>query len=257
MLDGCPGAVIMAGGLDVVTRMKLGGVPRTVIGLDRVAGLDAVAFGEGGDTIEVGAMVRHDSFARNALVRSHLPDLASAWDRIATIRIRFQGTLVGNVLAREPSYEGAALLMAMDASALTCAGAAPLLTLAGAQAGGQATRDIVRGISLPLPAPGETRRLVYARGLRPGLAVALRLDHAGGRIHHMLAVLGGCHAWPLVRDVPARGLALCDLAAAAPALAERVFEGRPPLTVPWFGVAGYREAMAPVLLRRLIAEAAR
>ena len=253
MLDGCPDAVIMAGGLDVVTRMKLGGVPRTVIGLDRVAGLDAVALGRDGTTIEVGAMVRHDSFARNTLVRSRLPDLASAWDGIATIRIRFQGTLVGNVLACEPSYEGAALLMAMDASVLTCAGATPLPTLAEAQA----TRDVVEGISLPLPAPGMTRQLGYARGLRPGLAVALRLDHADGHICKALAVLGGCHAWPLVREVPARGLALRDLAAAAPALAERVFEGMPAPTAPWFGMAGYREAMAPVLLRRLIAEAAR
>lgn len=256
-LDEHPDATIMAGGLDVVTRMKRGGPPRTIIMIDRVAGLDRMALGRDRDTIEVGAMVRHDDFVRNALVREHLPDLAAAWDRIANVRIRCQGTLVGNVLACMPGYEGAALLAAASASLLTREGALPIVALAEVHAEASPIRDVVQAVSLPLPETGVTRRLVYARGLRPGLAVTLRLDHAADRVREVSAVLGGCHAWPVLRVLPAAGITLRDLAAEAPALAARAFDGMQPPTAPWSGMPGYREAMAPVLLRRLIAEAVR
>jgi aerobic carbon-monoxide dehydrogenase medium subunit len=195
-------------------------------------------------------MVRHDDLARSALVRQHLPDLAAAWDQIANIRIRTQGTVAGNVLAGVPAYEGPALLCALDAQLLAREAVVPVSSLGAAIAGFVPFRNVVSTTRLPRPERGLTRRVIHDRCLRPALTVTFRLDHAEGQVMLARAILGGCRAWPVIRDLPARGMTLGDLTADAPALAAAGFDRLPLPTVSWQGTARYRGEVAIVLLRR-------
>src|SRR5882757_480011 len=115
MLNG-PDAVPMAGGLDIVNRMKEGFAPRALVTLDGIEDFDAIRLTPEQETIDIGAGTCHDALATSDLVRAHLPDLAHCWGQIANIRIRMQGTVAGNLLALMSGYEGAVLLSALDAS---------------------------------------------------------------------------------------------------------------------------------------------
>jgi aerobic carbon-monoxide dehydrogenase medium subunit len=260
MLDGEPGTMAMAGGLDVVNRMKEGLAPRHLVMLAGIETIDVIRLCPEQDGIDVGAGVCHDALANSALVRALLPDLAHCWEQIANIRIRMQGTVAGNLLALMPSYEGPILLSALDASLLYSTSQAPNLSVALTQFGDASdsfflSRGLIETVRVPLPPKGTTRRLVYDRSLRPFLSAALRVDHADGVVVAARAVVGGCHRWPFWCDLPA-GLSLPDMHAQADRIAIAAVRRMPPATVPWFGLSHYREKVAPVLLSRLIREVA-
>ena len=195
------------------------------------------------------------------LVRALLPDLGHCWERIANIRIRMQGTVAGNLLALMPSYEGPILLSALDASLLystseSLNASAALTEFGDASDSFFLSRGLIAKVRVPLPPKGTTRRLVYDRSLRPFLSVALRIDHADGVVAAARAVVGGCHRWPFWCDLPVGGLSLPDIHAQADSIAIAAVRQMPPPTVPWFGLAHYREKVAPVLLSRLVREIA-
>jgi CO/xanthine dehydrogenase FAD-binding subunit len=259
MLNAEPGAVAMAGGLDIVNRMKDGFAPPTLVALAGLRDFDAIRLSLEQDAIEIGAGTSHDALATSDLVRAQLPDLVHCWGQIANIRIRMQGTVAGNLLASMPGYEGATLLSALDASLSYSSSKIPGTSIKVAEIGGAyeaffQSRPLVEKVTVPLPRPGTIRRLVYDRSLRPMFSVALRFDHAGGRVENACAVLGGCHAWPFRAELPIAGLPLSDLDARIEDISRQAFAQMPAPTVPWFGIAGYRENVAPVLLSRLIRE---
>lgn len=260
MLVADAATVPFAGGIDLVNRMKEGVAPATLMMLSGIAGLDTVRYAAADRAIEIGAMARHDDVATSEIVRANLPDLAACWDRIANIRIRMQGTVAGNLLAGMPGYEGAVLLSALGASlsywrkgSLAFAAVSELYGTDGsARFSGLAT-----GVHVPLPAPGVTRHLVHDRSLRPALSVALQLDRAGDVVIAARAVLGGCHDWPVTRELTMQGATLSKAIGSADDIAQHVFEEVPPMTVPWFGGPRYRERVGPVVLARLLRGVAR
>jgi carbon-monoxide dehydrogenase medium subunit len=260
MLNG-PDAVPMAGGLDIVNRMKEGFAPKTLVMLAGIDDFDAIGLSPEQDAIDIGAGTSHDTLTTSDLVRAHLPDLAHCWGQIANVRIRMQGTVAGNLLALMPGYEGAVLLSALDAS-LVYSSKDILRTSIEVKEFGAASdsffraRGLVETVRIPLPAAGTTRRLVYDRSLRPMLSVALCVDHAAGLVDGACVVVGGCHRWPFLWDLPVTGLSLSDFHAHAEDMAVQAIRQMPAPTVPWFGTSGYREAVAPVLLSRLIQEVA-
>jgi CO/xanthine dehydrogenase FAD-binding subunit len=262
IFDAEPDAVPLAGGLDVVNRMKEGGAPRKLVMLAGIENFGVIRLAPDESAIDIGAGACHDDVATNTLVRAHLPDLAICWDRIANIRIRMQGTVVGNLLAAMPGYEGPVLLTALGASLRysthDCSAAA--ITVAELGEANNALRrfhGLATAVRVPLPTTGTTRRVIYDRSLRPALSVALQVDHAGGQVQTACALLGGCHAWPVRRDLPVAGLTLSEFGAQARDIAFEAFAQLPPPTVPWFGALHYRERVAPILLSRLVAEVAR
>ena len=252
--------VPFAGGIDLVNRMKEGVAPATLMMLSGIAGLDTVCYAAADHAIEIGAMACHDEVATSETVRAHLPDLAECWDRIANIRIRMQGTIVGNVLAGMPGYEGAVLLSALRASLSYwrkgALAAAAVSELHGPD-GSVRFSGLATGVRVPLPAPGVTRHLAYDRSLRPALSIALQLDRADDIAISARAVLGGCHSWPITRELAMQGSALWKVIGAADDIAQHALKDVPPMTVPWFGRPHYRERVAPVVLARLLREAAR
>jgi carbon-monoxide dehydrogenase medium subunit len=260
MLD-VPDAVPMAGGLDIVNRMKEGFAPKTLVTLAGIDNFDVIRLSRDQDTINIGAGTCHDALATSDLVRAHLPDLAQCWGQIANIRIRMQGTVAGNLLALVPGYEGSVLLSALDAFLVYSSKAGPRTSIQVKQFGAASdsffrSSGLAETVRVPLPAAGTTRRLVYDRSLRPILSVALCVDLAEGLIDGARAVVGGCHRWPFLCDLPVIGLSLSDFHAHAGDTARQAIGQMPAPTVPWFGTSGYRESVAPVLLSRLIQEIA-
>jgi len=264
LLAAHPDTVLVGGGLDVVNRMKEDSRPPSLTLLQGVADLARVACPEGGP-LEIGAMVSHDTLAGHALVRQHLPDLAAAWDRIANIRIRMQGTIGGNLCAGAPGYEAAVLLAVLGAEAgvIGSDGAAAAQPV-GSEHGEAFTLrrgHCVTSLRLITARAGTRRRLLYHRGLRPALWLALGVDVdlQAGRVISARVALGGLHAGPLLRHPPMAGMPLAELPRCAVDIAQATLATPGALaqpTLPWHGRAGYREKVAPVLLARLIAAVA-
>jgi aerobic carbon-monoxide dehydrogenase medium subunit len=106
------GAHIIAGGTDLIDRMKCGLVVKDIVTVCHFEALRSIVWE--GDDLRIGAAVTHHHFATNELVT---PSLRAVWATIANMRIRSRGTIGGNLMAGVPSYEGTALLAACGAIA--------------------------------------------------------------------------------------------------------------------------------------------
>lgn len=109
------GGVPMAGGTDLVDRMKQGQVHSRLLSLLSIAELRKITSEDG--ALYLGAAVTHRMVSQDSLVREIIPSLSAFFAVLGNPRIRDRGTLGGNVMANEPGYEVAAALAALDASA--------------------------------------------------------------------------------------------------------------------------------------------
>ena len=105
LLADYPSARVVAGGIDVVNRLKCGETIEDVVSIGHLSSLRQINFAEN-EILHVGAVCTHHDLATSAVVRRAIPALASQWGRIANPRIRFRGTVGGNLMARHPDYEG-------------------------------------------------------------------------------------------------------------------------------------------------------
>src|SRR5262245_16716482 len=96
LLAAAPGeAMVVAGGTDLLPNMKRRQqVPRTLIGLRRVAGLAATSNGDG---LRLGAGVTLTALVRDHRVRTGYGALWQAAAHVATPQLRNMGTLGGNL----------------------------------------------------------------------------------------------------------------------------------------------------------------
>jgi len=237
-------AAYMAGGLDLVGRMKDGLAPGHVIHLGRVAALSAVQSGE--DGLELGAALTHaEASALPALQRRH-PALAAAWRDIGHPRVQCRGTLGGNLCAGHSHHDLAPMLMALDARV-------------------RVRRSDLTSVDVPLGALARTPGLLLAvrlhgswrlrvdRSLRPVVTLALGIEEAEGHVVAARVAVGCAYAealaWPLALPKP---LSARELAAGAQALAADFTAALPaPLHDAQAGSA-YRRRMIGLLLRRLL-----
>jgi carbon-monoxide dehydrogenase medium subunit len=106
---------LLAGGTALLLLIKQGLVePGLLVDL---AGIDSLRqvrpTADGG--IEVGALARLREIERDPLVLERQPVLASTIGRVATIRIRNQATLGGNLVHADPAQDPPPMLLALDA----------------------------------------------------------------------------------------------------------------------------------------------
>jgi len=238
-----PGSVYMAGGIDVVNRMKSGFPVSDVVHLGRVAGLDDIEEVEYG--LRLGARVTHDQMASSPLTQARLPALAQTWPYVANIRIRCKGTIGGNVMASDPAYDFA---LAADTRLHFLTADDSTRTVSAAQAAGVTSDGLLTAITLPR---GSALKLVFDRSLRPIVTVVLGLNLAEGRVTGGRVALGGAYATPLAASLPfPEPLSRVELAHHAEWIAQEVVTCLPTPLADHHATPAYRLRMIEVLLRR-------
>ncbi|ESZ18373.1 MULTISPECIES: FAD binding domain-containing protein [unclassified Mesorhizobium] len=111
-------AKILAGGMTLLPTMKQSlAAPVAIIDLSAVAALREIAFDEG--VLVIGAMARHCDVASSALVRTHIPGLASLAAHIGDPQVRHRGTIGGSAANNDPAADYPAAILALDATVIT------------------------------------------------------------------------------------------------------------------------------------------
>lgn len=177
-LDTAPApAAFYAGGTDFFARLREGEAPAALVWLDRLQELREI--GRDDDTLRLGALVtHHEAFRHPAL--DAVPGLAAAWRRIATVRIRRQATLGGNLMARRTRYELSILLTALGARAQMAGPEGTIdLPVEDLWQTDSAAHPLLVSVTIPL----EGRpRLDYERSMRPTFTQALAMREGGWRL---------------------------------------------------------------------------
>lgn len=118
--------VVLAGGTAFALLWKQGLIrPSHVVDIHGIATLRAIGRGADG-SLRIGALATHRDAERSPDVRSFCPALAGTFARVATPRIRNQGTVGGNLAHADPAQDPPVTLLALDAIVETSTGAVPL-----------------------------------------------------------------------------------------------------------------------------------
>lgn len=227
-----PEATIGAGCSDLVARLREGERVERLISLQRVRELGEISVDDTG-LLRIGAMVTHHAGSTDPVVQSVIPALARAWSAIATVRIRYTGTIGGNIMAGRHRYEMPLMLGALDA-----------------RTEHDATGRLLLGVHI------DTADLVYfgyERSMRPTttLALAVRRPRPGSLT--VAAVSGSEYraGYRLDTEVAAEGVRDLDTESVAADLAAQLSDDCADYT----GSADYRRHLVEVLASRLLRNA--
>jgi aerobic carbon-monoxide dehydrogenase medium subunit len=109
---------LIAGGTALMLLMRQGLVqPAHVIGLQHVNELRGITRRPDGG-IEIGATSTHRDAERSSEVQAYCPALAECFSRVATVRIRNQATVGGNLVHADPAQDPPPMLLALDGQAV-------------------------------------------------------------------------------------------------------------------------------------------
>lgn len=115
-LAATPGAIPVAGGTDVLIKLREGKLPKAkLVGLTRIPGLAGVRLGAD-ESIQIGAATTFKQLTRDSIVAQHIPLLAYAVDQVGGPQVRNMGTLGGNIANAATSADSAPTLLAMNAT---------------------------------------------------------------------------------------------------------------------------------------------
>jgi aerobic carbon-monoxide dehydrogenase medium subunit len=261
-------AALLAGGTSLMNMAKLGlAEPEQVIALGGIAELHGVT-GSAAQGVRLGAMTTLRDVETSPVVREAAPGLAEAARHVATVRIRNQATVGGNLVHADPNQDLPPMLMVHDAVArLTGPEGAREVAVSDLFVGFFESvvgpEEVLDSVGVP-PVPaglhtGYLKFLPRTRDDYPTVSVAAGIAVADGRIEDVrIAVAGGGST--AVRCRAAEGAALGHEAdeSTVGACAEVVADELDPIT-DGRGSGAYKRAMARVcahrLLRRLLAEA--
>ena len=95
--------------------------PGHVIGLRRIAALGGITSAGGG--LVVGATVTHRAIERSADVARYCPALTRTFASVATVRVRNQATVGGNLAHADPAQDPPPMLIALGASVVATSAA--------------------------------------------------------------------------------------------------------------------------------------
>jgi aerobic carbon-monoxide dehydrogenase medium subunit len=238
-------SAFMAGGLDLIDRMKGGKTFERVILLDGIDALKAIRR-EGG-RIVIGALATHEEIAGSDLLAEAAPDLAALWRTIANPRVRHTGTLGGNLMSGQPHYDAAPALLALGAEAT-------VHTATGVRTIGIDGLARHPGVLLGSVSIAETPpRLLADRSLHPVLSVYLGFCIDRGKLVTSRFAIGcGCER-PVAADLPLGDEPIPGLAARAGEVARAVAATLPAEMInDGLASAAYRRRMCEVLIRRLL-----
>jgi CO/xanthine dehydrogenase FAD-binding subunit/molybdopterin converting factor small subunit len=198
MLAAEPGAVLVAGGSDLVVKMKDGKIrPYAVISIDRATDMSSIE--DTGRTLWVGAACTHTNISRSPLVVERAPLLAAACAAVGSPQIRNRGTLGGNIATASPAGDTIPALIAMDARIVAQGLAGQRAIEAGRffLGPGQSALgagDVIVGVEIPCDGPKcvwAFRKLGQRRAMSIAIAsVAVHAHLERGVLSHVAVALG-------------------------------------------------------------------
>ena len=258
------GARILAGGTDLLIRMKQGLIkPQAIISLEGISELKTIRFAPK-IGLTIGAMARLVEVTSHPDIRKHYPAVAYAAQETANVQVRNMGTVAGNLCNAAPSADNAPTLMALGAE-VTLAGpdGARRLPLdqffKGPRLTALAPEELLISIFVPYPRAhsGSSYQHLSARGKVDISAVCVGVMAAfdGETCREVRIVLGAVAPVPL-RATTAE--ALLTGQPWTPELLSRAGEQAGEEAQPISDVrasADYRKKMVPVLTRRALVEA--
>ncbi|NNF76738.1 MAG: xanthine dehydrogenase family protein subunit M [Rhizobiales bacterium] len=108
---------ILAGGQSLMPMLNMRVVdPAVLVDINRIPDLDRIK--EDGDTLHVGALVRHADLLASDIIRSRWPLLHEATTHVAHPAIRNRGTVCGSVSHNDPAAEHPSILATLDGTVL-------------------------------------------------------------------------------------------------------------------------------------------
>lgn len=200
-------AHLLAGGTSFVLLLRQGLLdPGVVVGLRSVPGLDTIEVDQAG-RLRIGAMATLSQIERDPLVGRSLPVLREVVRRVATIRVRNQATIGGNLVHADPAQDPPPVLLALDA-AVEVAGPSgrrilPLNALfVDVIQTSLAPGEIVTALVVPLPPPqarfATVKFLPRTVDDFATVSVAVRVDTLpDGRVGDVRIALGAVAPVPL------------------------------------------------------------
>jgi carbon-monoxide dehydrogenase medium subunit len=251
-------AIVLAGGTFLGILMNQGFlVPKLLLHLGGVAGLDGVDGGEG--ELRLGAMVRHRAVERSPLVGEHCPVLARTFALVASPRVRNQATVGGVLADADYASDPPAMLSALEARVVLRSAARGQRVVAvdelitGHYETCIAADELLVEVRVPTGHDAATYRKFRSRSSedRPCVAVA-----ALRRGPHLRVVVGA------VAERPQHFPDVCELATGAPIdetlateIGRRYAERIQPMSDAR-GSARYRRRVIAVEVRRAVMELA-
>ena len=189
-----PAARLLAGGTDVLVRLRLGHMrPSVVVDLKRARGLES-AIVQVGSSLRVGARSVMADLLADERIRTHFPALVEAARVVGSAQIRHRATLVGNICNASPAADTAPPLLVYDAAANivgpTGARRVPVAEFFTGPGRTVLSRgEIVSSIDLPIP-EGRTgaafTRLTRRRGVDLASLTVSCLIKESGRGEHCI-----------------------------------------------------------------------
>jgi carbon-monoxide dehydrogenase medium subunit len=258
-----PGARPLAGGTDLIIRLRDGSIrPDVVFDVKAIPELDAGIVEVDGSLV-IGARAVMTDIAADPRVRRHFPALAEAALVVGSAQIRNRATLAGNLCNASPAADTAPSLLVYGAVVVVAGSAGtrriPVDELWVRSGITTLARDeLLTAIELPVPA--ETRGSTHVRRTRRrGHDLAsVTLACAVGRDGVARVAYGSVGPRPLLA-VDESGV-LADVHASDESRAEtldRLLAGAAPSPASMRASPDYRLAMLRVLGRRAIAESVR
>ncbi|MGH3794521.1 MAG: FAD binding domain-containing protein [Pseudonocardiaceae bacterium] len=258
-------AKVLAGGTTLLLLMKRRLVsPRVLVSLHRVPGLATVGENDGG--LRIGAAATLRDLETSPLLTERFPGLGQALAQVATIRIRNQATIGGNLALGDPLMDLPAVLTTLDGSVeLSSSSGSRTIPLAGFFTDYLTTTarpdEIITQIHVPFLPPTSTA--VYLKYLPRtvadygtiGVAIWLSLDAAGERVHDVRIALAGAGPTTLralEAETALRGRRANEAAFAVAAAAVRSSTSP---TSDSRGSAHYKRHMTEVFVRRALRQA--
>jgi aerobic carbon-monoxide dehydrogenase medium subunit len=241
-----PRAAFMAGGIDLIDRMKNGEVFDRVIHLDRITSLHGIV--RISNRVTIGALAPHSEIEHSRLLSEAVVGLPALWREIANPRVRHAGTIGGNLMSALPHYDAAPALLALNAEA-TLSNADGFRAVA-IDAIGDRPGALLESLSF---SAAPMTHLLADRSLHPVLSVYLgaRSSESGTLVSARVAI--GC-AFPRPRavDLPVTGKPLHAITDDAANLADIVVAALPPPIADGVASGAYCRRMIAVLTRRLL-----
>jgi aerobic carbon-monoxide dehydrogenase medium subunit len=183
-------AKVLAGGQSLVPLMKLRfASPELLVDINKLTGLDHLEADPDG-SLRIGALCRHATLERSALLSAQQPTMAAAAPLIADPIVRVRGTLVGSLCHADPQGDWASVVTALGGHVVAQGSEGSRTINVNELVTGPFTNVLdfdEIAVAAVIPAPQGTRAGGYLKLERrvgdfatAGVAVAVDLD--GGRV---------------------------------------------------------------------------